>query len=203
MNISIRKLAGLLAAVATLGVISTAQAQPANPSGPFAMAGSTQGYVGLNAGQTDYRLGNGTGLYGSDNRSTAYSIAGGAYFTNNIGVEVGYIDFGKVNRAGGTTRADGFNLSLIGKFPLGESFNLLGKIGTTYGRTDVSSGVGSGVTGGTDNGFGLSAGVGAEFLFNPKLSGVLQYEVHDLRFAGGTNDRDRVSLLTVGARYRF
>ena len=56
-----------------------------------------------------------------------------------FGFELGYTDFSQVNRAGGRTKANGVNLSLIGKLPLGDAFNLLGKVGTLYGRTDVSS----------------------------------------------------------------
>ena len=133
----------------------------------------------------------------------AYNLSAGSYFTSNVGVEVGYTDFGRINRAGGQTRADGFNLSLVGKLPLAPSFNVLGKIGTTYGRTEVSALAGSGITRGSDVGFGLSLGLGAEYMVTQNWSGVLQYDVHDLRFAGGASDRDRIGVTTLGLRYTF
>jgi OmpA-OmpF porin, OOP family len=34
---------------------------------------------------------------------------------------------------------DGINFSLIGRAPMSSNFNVLGKVGTTYGPTDVSS----------------------------------------------------------------
>jgi OmpA-OmpF porin, OOP family len=201
-------LKGLAFAITGLMALTGAMAQTAssgmsNPTGPFAANASPKGYVDLSAGQTDYRLGNGTGLFANDNRSTAYTLSGGAYFTNNLGVELGYTDFGRISRGGGTTRADGLSLRVVGKMPVGQSFNLLGKIGTTYGRTEVSSVPGSGIPAGSDSGFGLSAGLGAEFVFTPNWSALLQYDIHDLRFAGGVNDRDRLAVVSVGLRYSF
>ena len=116
---------------------------------------------------------------------------------------MGYTDFGRINRGGGETRADGFTLKLVGKLPLGSQFNLLGKVGTTYSRTEVSALAGSGVNPGSDNGFGLNLGLGAEFMFTPNWSALVQYDAHDLRFAGGTSDRERVGVASVGIRYTY
>jgi len=85
--------------------------------------------------------------------------------------------------------------------PLSESFNLLGKIGSTYGRTSVSSLPGSGVVDGNENGWGLSLGLGAEYMITPQWSGVLQYDAHEMKFVGG--GRDRVAVTSLGLRYRF
>jgi opacity protein-like surface antigen len=65
----------------------------------------------------------------------------------------------------------------------------------------VSSAVGSGITSGSENGLGLSLGLGAEYVFTPQLSAVLQYELHDLKFAG--SGRDHISNTSLGLRYRF
>ncbi|WP_114970924.1 outer membrane protein [Rhodoferax ferrireducens] len=46
-----------------------------------------------------------------------------------------------------------------------------------------------------------SYGVGAEYKFTPQWSAVLQYDEHDLKFAG--DNRDRISVVSLGARYRF
>ena len=195
-----------LTALVTLAASAGAQAQTAsanNSTSAYALTGVPKIYFDVGAGQTDYRLGNGTGLFGSNNGSTAYNLAIGSYFTNNLGVELGYTDFGRISRGGGDTRADGFTLKLVGKLPLAPQFNLLGKVGTTYGRTDVSAVAGSGINSGTDNGFGLNLGVGAEFMFTPNWSGLIQYDAHDLRFAGGASDRERVGVATVGIRYTY
>ena len=196
-----RTAASLIFAAATLTLAAGVQAQSGatNNNAPAYGAGSS--YVDLGVGQSDYAVDNGFNLFGSDQGNTSYSLRGGRYFSDTWGVEVGYTDFGSIDRAGGTTKADGINISLIGKLPLNPSFNLLGKIGTTYARTDVSSVPGSGVTAGSNSDFGLSYGVGVEYVFTPQWSAALQYESHDMKFAG--DREDRVSATTLSARYRF
>ena len=185
----------LSAAVGTLAM--SAQAQ----SGPYGLMAPGSSYLELGIGQSDYSLGNGSGLFDSEDGDTAYSIRGGSFFNANLGMEIGYTNFGKINRAGGTTKAEGINLSVVGRMPLSPSFNVLGKIGTTYGHTSVSSSLGSGVVAGSEKDFGLSYGIGAEYLITPQWSGVLQYESTKMQFAGDRSDR--VGLTSLSARYRF
>ena len=199
-----RIISSLFVAAASLALAAGAQAQSSSSSAKsdYTLYGSGNSYVGFNAGLTDYSLNDGTGLFGSDKRSTTYNIYAGSYFRDsNLGMELGYTDFGRVNRAGGTTKADGINLSLIGRMPLGSDFNLLGKVGTTYSRTDVSSAAGSGVTAGSEAGFDWSLGVGAEYAFSRQWSGVLQYDYVYAKYAGGIRDSIRVS--SLGVRYRY
>ena len=157
-------------------------------------------YIGLNAGRSNFKLGKGTGLFGSDTKDNAYSIYAGSYFNPNFGLELGYIDFGRVSRGGGTTRAQGANLSLIGKLTLSEAFSLTGRVGGTYSRTDVSSAFGSGVASGKESGFGVSYGVGAEYAFNNSWAAVVQYDEHDVRFI---SSKENINVLSVGLKYRF
>ena len=194
----------LALAAAALALTGGAQAQSGSTSTPrsgYSMYAPGSAYIGLNVGQSNFNLNNGSGAFGSDKRKTAYSLYGGSYFNDYLGLELGYTDFGRINRAGGQTKAEGFNIGLVGKLPLSPSFNLLGRLGTTYGRTDVSSSIASGVTAGKDTGWGGSYGIGAEFAFNPQLSAVLQYDEHNLRFAGG--NRDRINVTSLGLRYKF
>lgn len=189
--------AGILAVAA---LTATVGAQAQSPSYvPYATPGA--GYVGINVGRSNYSLDNGFSLFGSDKSDTAYGINTGSYFNENFGLELGYTNFGKIGRGGGDTKAQGINFSLIGKAPLSPQFNLLGKLGTTYSRTEVSANRFSGLPTGKDSGFGVSYGLGAEYVFNPQMSAVLQYDEHRMKFAD--TGRDRVSATTVGLRYRF
>lgn len=192
-----KTLSASLLAIAALAGATVAQAQSSN----YSLYAPGASYAGLNAGKSDFSLGSGIGNFTSDKRDTVYSIYAGSYFNPNLGLELGYTNLGKINRAGGNTKAEGANLSLVGKLPLGPSFNLLGKLGATYGRTDVSSAPGSGVVSGNESGFGVSYGLGAEYSFNPNWSAVLQYDAYDLKFPG--SGRERVSSATAGLRYRF
>ena len=187
-------------AAATLAMAGVAQAQ-SSPSSGYSMYAPGATYIGINAGQSNYRLNNGVGGFASDQRKIAYSIYGGGYFSNNFGVELGYTDFDRINRAGGSTKAEGFSVSLVGKLPLSPSFNLLGKLGTTYGRTDVSSNPASGIASGKEAKWGLSYGIGAEYAFNSSWSGVLQYDEYNMKFAGTGNDR--INTTSLGIRYKF
>lgn len=196
-----RLISGLLIAIASVVVASTAHAQSGMSGSGFSLYAPGSSYIGLNVGKSDFSLGNGTGVFPADQKDTAYSLTAGSYFHPNFGLEVGYTDFGKATRGGGETEAMGFNVSLIGRLPLSPQFNLLGKVGTTYGRTEVSSRPGSGITGGKEDGFGVSYGIGAEYSFTPQVSAVVQHDENALKFAG--TGRDRISATTVGLRYRF
>jgi OmpA-OmpF porin, OOP family len=198
MKLFNQTLSATILAVAAFTAGGAAQAQ-SNTN--YALYGPGAAYVGLNVGKSDFSLGNGIGLFASEKRDTVYNIYTGSYFNENFGLELGYTNFGKVARAGGTTKAEGFNLSLIGRAPISPSFNLIGKLGSTYGRTDVSAAPGAGIATGRETGFGVSYGLGAEYVFNPQLSAVLQYDEHRMKFAG--DSRERVNATTVGLRYRF
>jgi OmpA-OmpF porin, OOP family len=202
-SLSRRLLSACATSLVVLGASNAAFAQN-SPSGwdrvkSAYLPGST--YIGFNVGRTDYSLGNGTGIFGNDKSDTSYGLNAGAYFNNYLGLEIGMNDFGDATRGGGTTEAYGFNISLIGKLPLNQNFNLLGKLGTTYGRTEVTSRPGSGIVAGKEDGFGVSYGIGAEYIFAPNVSAVLQYDEHYLKFIG--TDRERVGTASVGLRYRF
>ena len=196
MKVFKRTFSATIFAVAALTAVASAQAQT-----NYALYSPGAGYVGLNVGSSNYSLGNGFGPFASDDKDTVYNVYTGTFFSPNFGLELGYTNFGKIDRAGGSTKAEGINLSLVGRAPITPSFALFGKLGSTYGRTDVSARPGSGVASGRETGFGVSYGVGAEYSFTPQLSAVLQYDEHKLRFAGA--GRDRVDATTVGLRYRF
>lgn len=201
-----RTLSATALAMAALAATTGAQAQTssstsASASSNYSFYAPGSRYFGLNIGQSDFSLPSGAGGFPSDNKDTSYNIYGGSYFNNNFGVELGYTDFGKVNRGGGETEAEGINLSLVGRLPMSNSFNLLGKVGTTYGRTRVSASPASGLATGTESDWGVSYGIGAEWAFTPALSAVLAWDEHNLKFVG--SGKDRVSTTSLGLRYRF
>jgi hypothetical protein len=191
----------LAGSAASIAQNSATSASDAKGTGGYPSMGAS--YIGINGGVSDYsRRNGGTGNFPNGDRSDAYSVVYGNYGLNsNAGFEVGYIDFGSVGRGGGTTKATGVNLSLIGRLPLNEQFNLLAKVGGTYSQTDVSSAAGSSTTAGSENGLDWAYGIGAEANLNAQFSVVLQYNEHFLKFAGGS--KDRVSNTTVGLRYNF
>lgn len=204
-----RLFSGLALAATALASGVTAQAQTSSTGGMSGSGSSgsswyvpNSAYIGFNAGQSNYRQGCGLGAFNCGSKhNSAYSIYGGSMFSNNFGLELGYLDMGTVQRAGGDTRAHGINLSLVGKLPLSQAWGLFGKVGTTYGRTTVSSVPASGVASGSESGFGLSVGAGVSYDFTEQWSAVLQWDRHDFKFAGA--GRENVNATTLGVKYRF
>lgn len=188
-------------AAAALAMAGGVQAQSTSASGGYSMYAPGATYIGFNAGLSNYRLNNGTGAFPADQRKNSYSLYGGGYFNQNFGVELGYTDFDRINRAGGSTKADGFSVSLVGKLPVSPSFNLLGKLGTTYGRTEVSSNPASGIQAGKETGWGVNYGIGAEYMFSTNVSAVLQYDEYRLKYPG--QGKDKITTTSVGIRYNF
>jgi OOP family OmpA-OmpF porin len=200
----------LLVAAALVSGNVLAQATPPAPA-PAAATGagtgssmvpwSGRGYLGLNVGRSRFAAPCGAAAFGCDNAATSASLYAGSMVNNFWGVELGYIDMGRMDRGGGTTKAQGLNLSLVGKVPVAQSFGVFGKVGTTYGRTETSAAAASGLATGNDHGFGLSYGAGVSYDFTPRLSGIVSWESHDFRFAG--SGRDAVRSTSLGLQYKY
>lgn len=181
---------------------SSSSSSPAPASSSLMGSGlAGRGYLGLNLGSPRYSTHCGGPGFNCDNPSTSFHLYGGAMMNDNFGLELGYLNMGNASRAGGTTKAQGVNFSVVGRAPLSQSFAVFGKLGATYGHTSVSADPSSGVTTGTKNGLGLAYGAGVSFDFTPQVSAVLEWDRHDFRFAGDV--REPVKTTSVGLQYKF
>lgn len=188
----------LLLCTALLGCSAMgSQAQLRDPS---LLPGVQRGYVGLSGGTAKYDLRSGTGGFGFDDSDTAIKLYTGVYVHPNLGLELAYLDMGKARRIGGSTSARGLSLSLVGRLPLTTQLDLLGKLGTLYGRTNTQGFGGYGVQPGKDSGFGLTYGAGLRWAFTPQWSAVLEWERHRLHFADRNSDVDTT---TLGVQYSY
>lgn len=161
---------------------------------------STHGYIGFNAGTTDWDAPCGTGGFACDDSNSAFHLYTGGMFNQYIGAEIGLIDFGRADRGGGRVKAHGLNLSLVGRIPMGR-LSVFGKFGTLYGRTDSEVLPGSGLTAGKDSGWEGSYGVGVGFDFTPRSSIVLEWNRFDLNFEG-VGQRN-ITTTSLGYVHRF
>lgn len=159
------------------------------------LPGTTRGYVYGSVGRAEYDT---PCSLGCDDPDVSFKVGTGGSWSEIIGLELNYLNFGQADRNGGETEAQGVNLSLVGNLPIGEMFNLFAKIGTTYGWTDTTAR--AGFVSGDDNGFGLSYGLGAGVDLTRNWTVQAEWEQHRLKFVSG---RDEVSLLSVGVKYRF
>jgi OmpA-OmpF porin, OOP family len=192
----------LLALVVPVAAFSQTAASTDSPSFSFAGGWHAAGRsaLGLTVGGSRVGAGCGTTALICDTPDRAARLYANTMIGNHWGVEVGYLDLGRIAAAGAETRAQGLNLSLVGKTPVWKSLGVFGKVGTTYGRTETSIGS-AGTAYGTDQGFGLSYSAGVSFAFTPRLSATLEWESTDFRFAGG--GRDPVRSTSLGLQYRY
>ena len=181
---------------------ASAQAQDAPGGSTLSfLPGKGRASVGLSLGRSRYAAPCGATSFSCDSTDNSVQLYTGTMPSNFWGVELGYIDMGRISRGGGTTTAQGVNMSLVGKAPVWQSLGVFGKVGTTYGRTDSSAQLGGGTSNGLERGFGLSYGAGVSYEFTPRLSATLGWDSHDFVFAG--SGRDPVRSTSLGLQYKY
>lgn len=161
--------------------------------------GSGRSAIGLNVGRSNFQAPCGS-VYACDDTDRYWTLYGRAMANDMWGSEIAFVDMGSMERGGGTTRARGVNLSLVGKVPIAQNFGVFGKVGAMYGRTRTSTAAGSDIAGGNEHGFGLTLGAGLSWDFSPRVSAVLEWDRYNFRFQGG---RDPVNTASVGLQYRY
>lgn len=179
----------------TSGATSGTQA----PSSSRWMPGSARTAIGLNVGRSTFQAPCGN-VFACDDTDRYWTLYGRAMANDMWGSEIAFVDMGRMERGGGTTRARGLNVSLVGKVPIAQSFGVFGKVGAMYGRTRTSTAAGADIAGGNDNGFGLTVGAGLNWDFSPNVSAVLEVDRYNFRFQSG---RDAVNTASVGLQYRY
>lgn len=137
-----------------------------------ALAQPPGGYPGMNLLAADYRL-----------------IPGA-----RLAVEMAPVDLPRFTHLGSGVRAQGLNLSLVGRAPLFNGIGLYGRLGSTYGYADNTPGVS---LAGPDSSPSLSYGAGVSMDVSRRLTATLGWDSHDLRFTGG------LRATSLGLQYRY
>jgi OOP family OmpA-OmpF porin len=193
-----------IVAAAAAALPAGALAQPLDAPGGSTLSflpGKGRASVGLSLGRSRYSAPCGATSFSCDSTDNSVQLYTGTMPSNFWGVELGYIDMGRISRGGGTTTAQGLNMSLVGKAPVWQSLGVFGKVGTTYSRTDSIAQLGGGANNGMERGFGLSYGAGVSYEFTPRLSATLGWDSHDFIFAGG--GRDPVRSTSLGLQFKY
>jgi Outer membrane protein beta-barrel domain len=90
----------------------------------------------------------------------------------------------------------------VGRAPIGP-VSVFAKAGGTYGRTEVTADLLSGVSSGKDSGTGVSVGAGIGYDINQNSSVVVEYGRHDVHFVGvGREPVELTSLVSCTASRR-
>lgn len=148
-----------------------------------AMADDAGFYVGAGVGEF------GLEIDGFDDSDTAFKVFGGYQFIRYLGVELEYIDGGTAEDFGLEVDVSGFNLSLMGILPAGESLDLFAKLGMIAWDADAP-GIGS------DSGEDLSWGIGAGYAFTDNLGARLEYQGFEIEDADG-------DMISIGMSWKF
>ena len=160
---------------------------------------TSYGYVGASIGQSHIDLGSCAPGLACDNQGTGYKVFTGGRFSRVFGVELGYVNLGDADRSGGQLKAHGANLSLVGNIPLGDRFNIYGKVGGIYGWTK-SSATAAGVASGEEDGLNWSYGAGVQFDVNRNWAVVGDWDHYRFDYV---DRRDDANLYSVGLVYKF
>jgi OOP family OmpA-OmpF porin len=210
----------------TINAILTAALALAS-GGVLAQAAPERGwYGGLAAGRSQLDFGRNfarvagatASTTSQDDGDAGYKIYGGYRFGRHFALEGGYSDFGSFSfrrnvtaPTAGTATANvqsrGTHFDVVGIVPLGQRFELFGKLGliravTTTRTTTTGSVVVFGTGEERDIHISPRIGAGAEFRLTPKLALRLEYEDQNLDFQF-FDERKSVQLLSLGLKLRF
>lgn len=174
-----------------------------------AQAGAFSYFLGGSLGQGDIDDSVATGLLTSgsiDGKDTAFKLFGGGFFSPSFGAELAYVDLGEASYSGdffgtpvvnGRVGIWGYNVAALARLPLGERFELFGKLGVFLWESEASDITGGSPFSSTTRGWdGGSFGLGATWRFTGGLAARLEWE----RFPVDTAD---ASLLSLGLQYNF
>lgn len=174
---------------------------------PFA-ANADDAYVGVNVGSATQKISSG-GASGSENKTGA-KIYAGSSIDKNFGVEVGYVNFGKISKSfssGANSAKIGVDsyaayLAATAIAPISSQFSLFAKLGLTANRSKLSATLNGASSSIDENHTDTIIGVGAAYAFSNKLSGVVEYENFG-KVVKGDGVEVKADMVSVGLRYKF
>jgi opacity protein-like surface antigen len=190
-----------ISALAVLGVLASGSALAQQSEFRAPWRGDFWGYLGASAGESKFRADcRNTNVFSCDKRDTAWKVYAGGKMNEIVGLEIGYTDFGKVQASGGQTDAWAVPLTLTAGVPIGDRFNVFGKLGGLYGRTDVKADPSTLLDTGHKSGWGWTYGAGAGFRITPAIELRVDWDRYKMDFVGGRKDIDMAS---AGVAIRF
>jgi OOP family OmpA-OmpF porin len=148
--------------------------------------------IGGSIGSSRYK-GDDVGGLRTDRSDTGGKIYGGWEFTPNFGLELGYAQLGTFGSAAGDAEIDGAFVDAVGKWPLGNDFSVLGRLGVFNGKYEDPLG--------SERGTNLKVGAGVQYDFSPNVA--LRGEWERYRFDTNGDSRANTDLYSVGLNYTF
>lgn len=167
------------------------------------MAGaSAQGYVGGTVGITQLDL-DCTGASTCDDSGSGGKIYGGYKFTPGVGVEFGYINFGKAEASDGSLsvslKSTALYLAVAGRGDLTPSFAVSGRLG--FASVKAKGAAWGSMTGSaSESSTQAYLGLAAEYAFTKNVKGFASADFTQTEFGG---DSGAVRLFGIGVQYDF
>jgi predicted porin len=184
-----------------------------------ALAQDTRAYVGFGAGQTRVSFDSTPVIAAGfpvtfDNSAGVWNVFGGYQFHKYFSAELTYYSLGdynaNVSTPGGSLFTDikitGWGGALVGTYPLGKDFSLLGRIGETYLRETRGNCAVCAVpvTSSSANVWSPTIGVGLKYDFNPNWVARVEADYFSKVGSGNTDTfGGTVKLYQLGLAYKF
>lgn len=144
----------------------------------------------------------------------SYKVFGGYQFHPNLAAELAYNNFASTTASFSGTGFSGdakidiavYDLSLLGSWPLGSRFGILGRLGGYYGdlrnRRRITTGGTTTTSAVSQTNNGVTFGAGLSYQLKPQIG--LRAEWQRFNSVGGEDTgRTDIDVLSVGALYRF
>jgi hypothetical protein len=155
--------------------------------------------LGLSMGNLNTDIPNANNSAISLSSPLTYSLFVAATFNQNLAGEVAYTNLGIVD-LGGTTKLKGsaYSLSVVGKFPINESFELIAKAGIANTGAYIEA---SGSPGGTQTMFAPTFGAGIQTKFNRTIGFRISYD--NFKFTTSNSNSYNANIISLSALFRF
>jgi OOP family OmpA-OmpF porin len=133
----------------------------------------------------------------AEDSDTGFRLFGGLELTPNFALEAAYVDLGEATADGDSNgccfwapgpvtakvAVSGFDVGLVGRLPVSDTFALFGRFGVLVWEADVTLGDSSLLLSGTDDGNDTFVGLGAEIMAGGSLAvrgDYVRYAVDDV-----------------------
>ena len=145
-------------------------------------------YVGGAIGQSEANT-YCNGESGCQDSDTAWKVFGGYKLVDKVSIEGAYLNLGDIRKDGQNSDVTAFGGYAVGTLPVTERFDAFAKIGGVYWKSEN--------TDGSENGFGLSYGVGAKMTLNETTKLRAEWEkVTDVETSN--SEETDINILTIG-----
>ena len=181
----------ILATIATVACNLALAAEP----GPYlsASVGSAQQKIGISGLEVEM----------SD---TAFQLAGGYRWANNVGIETGYTNMGKgtisADTASVSSKPKSIHLAVTYSYNLTPDFAFTGKLGGVHTRTVLTGKDSTGSVSDRELRNSLLYGVGVSYTFKPRVELIADYQNFG-KIVRSNGEGLKAHMVSVGVRYSF